>query len=62
MSQTSLAHAADVPVGSLRNWEQGRRLPRVPTARRLARILNVSLDDLFRDIPDPKPKQKKKRK
>jgi transcriptional regulator with XRE-family HTH domain len=34
------------PPGSLKNWEQGRRLPQLDAAYRLARAVGVSLDEL----------------
>jgi transcriptional regulator with XRE-family HTH domain len=46
LSQSQLARAADVPVGSLRHWEQGRRTPLLDAAARIALALKVSLDDL----------------
>lgn len=46
LSQADLAKAADIPVGTLRNWEQGIRAPLFDTAAKIARALDVSLDDL----------------
>lgn len=46
MSQPQLAKAAAVAVGSLRNWEQGRREPSVTVAAQLAEGLGVTLDEL----------------
>jgi transcriptional regulator with XRE-family HTH domain len=46
MSQVELARRSDTPIDSLRNWEQGRVLPRIDAAKRLARALGVSLDQL----------------
>jgi transcriptional regulator with XRE-family HTH domain len=46
MSQPQAAAAAGVPVATLRNWEQGRRVPSLDAALRLARALGVSLDEL----------------
>ena len=40
------AAAAGVPVGTLRGWEQGRRVPLLDAAARLALALGVSLDEL----------------
>ena len=39
LSQTSFAKAIDVAVGTLRNWEQGRREPEGP-ARALLRAIH----------------------
>lgn len=49
MSQPQLAQAADIPIGTLRNLEQDRRIPRLDTADALARALGVSLDTLTGD-------------
>jgi transcriptional regulator with XRE-family HTH domain len=46
LSQQELARAAGVPVGTLKNWEQGRREPLLGAAARVARALRVSLDEL----------------
>jgi transcriptional regulator with XRE-family HTH domain len=56
LSQTQLAKAAGVPVGSLRNWEQGHRTPLLDAAARLAKALGISLDVLagLADTPAPK--------
>lgn len=58
LSQPQLAQAADIPIGTLRNLEQDRRVPRLDTADALARALGVSLDtltgDAFRTTPTKK--------
>ena len=46
MSQPDLAKAASVPVATLRNWEQDRRVMRLDVAARVAKALGVSLDVL----------------
>lgn len=46
LSQEQLADATGLPVGSIRNYEQGRRVPRLDAAARLAKALSVSLDTL----------------
>jgi len=46
LSQADLAARARVPVGTLRNWEQGRRVPRLDAAAAVARALGISLDVL----------------
>ena len=57
LSQPQLAEAAAVPVASLRNWEQGRRLPQLDAAARLASALGVSLDELAGNEPAHKGKK-----
>ncbi len=58
LSQEQLAVAANVPIGTLRNYEQDRRLPRIDAAVRLAKALSISLDTLAacikQDVADPK--------
>jgi transcriptional regulator with XRE-family HTH domain len=46
LSQPQLAKVAGVPVGTLRQWEQCRRLPSLEGFFDLARGLGVSLDEL----------------
>jgi transcriptional regulator with XRE-family HTH domain len=53
MSQTDLAKAAGVPLMSLRNWEQDRRVPRLDTAAQLAIAMGISLDALAGINPPP---------
>jgi transcriptional regulator with XRE-family HTH domain len=53
MSQPQLATAAHVPVSTLRNWEQDRRVPRLDAALSLARALRVSLDELAGAVLPP---------
>jgi transcriptional regulator with XRE-family HTH domain len=57
LSQPQLAQAAGVPVGTLRQWEQGRRLPSLEGFIALAAGLGVSLDELAgREAPRPRKK------
>jgi transcriptional regulator with XRE-family HTH domain len=46
LSQSQLAAAAGVPVGTLRNWEYDRREPLLGAAARLADGLGCTLDEL----------------
>jgi transcriptional regulator with XRE-family HTH domain len=46
LSQPQLAQATGVPVGSLRQWEQDRRLPSLQGFITVADGLGVSLDEL----------------
>jgi transcriptional regulator with XRE-family HTH domain len=54
MSQSQLARAAGVPVGSLRGWEQKRRTMLADAAVRLADALGITVDELLRDAPPEK--------
>lgn len=47
LSQDKLAAVAGVPVSSLRNWEQGHRVPKVDALLKLSKALGISLDDLL---------------
>ena len=55
LSQAELARRAKVPIGTLRNWEQDRRVPLLDTAVRVAQALGVSLDVLAGLGPEPAP-------
>lgn len=56
MSRPGLAKAGNVPTGSIRNWEQGRREPMLSAAAAVATALSVSLDVLAGLSPlDPTP-------
>jgi transcriptional regulator with XRE-family HTH domain len=46
VSQSQLARAAGIPMGTLKNLEQDRRVPRLDTADALARALGITLDTL----------------
>jgi transcriptional regulator with XRE-family HTH domain len=49
LSQPQLASKANVPVGTLRNLEQGHRTdPHVSTAAALAHALDTTVDQLLR--------------
>jgi transcriptional regulator with XRE-family HTH domain len=58
LTQTQLADAADVPVGSLRNWERGRRKPTIDIAARLATAIGCTLGQLGGTEPMPKKGKK----
>lgn len=63
LSQSQLASAAGVPVGTLKNWEQGRRMPMFDAAYRLAKAMNITLDELagrvFEVVPSTEPTPRK---
>jgi transcriptional regulator with XRE-family HTH domain len=70
LTQMQLAQQAGVSVDTLRHWEQGRHLPRVDDAYRLARALGVGVEKLIlgtdleeeaeqpRSGPTPGPKKR----
>jgi transcriptional regulator with XRE-family HTH domain len=62
-TQARLAEAAGVPLGTLRNWEQGRRVPQLDAAYRVAKALGITLDELagkaFETKPEGKPAKRK---
>lgn len=45
-SQSGLAEKSGVPIGTIRDYEQGRRDPLLLTAARLARAINQPLEAL----------------
>ena len=46
LSQVELAQRSDTAIDTLRKWEQGRNLPNIEAAARLAKALGISLDRL----------------
>jgi len=55
LSQSQLARKAGVPVGTLKNWEQGKREPLLGAAAKVAVAMGVSLDVLAGLGPEPPP-------
>lgn len=47
LTQRALAKAAGISPSMLNEVEKGKRAPSLPTARALAEVLGVGLDDLF---------------
>jgi transcriptional regulator with XRE-family HTH domain len=68
MTQDELAAKSGVPVSTIRNYEQGQRLPTFAGAAKLAAALGVSLDELAKcddvlaDAPPEPPRSQGKRK
>jgi transcriptional regulator with XRE-family HTH domain len=65
LTQTALADASGIPVGTIRDYEQGKRDPLLSNAQRLARALGASLDVFPAEhvqAPAEKPAPKKGRK
>ena len=57
LTQAQLAELSDVPLGTIRDYEQGKRDPLLSTAQKLARALNQSLD-----VFTPQPQSRRPRK
>jgi transcriptional regulator with XRE-family HTH domain len=64
LTQEQLAERAGIPLGSLRNHEQGQRLPSWSAVVKLARALGVSTDvfaqcdEVTAEEPDEPPARK----
>jgi transcriptional regulator with XRE-family HTH domain len=61
LTQEQLADKAGVPIGSIRNYEQGQRLPGLVAGIRLAKVIGVSVD-AFADCDEVKEAEKTARK
>lgn len=61
LTQLALAERAGIPVSSLRNWEQGRVLPQLDAAWRLAKALCITLDELAGKVFEEAPPAEKSR-
>lgn len=54
--QADLAEALDIAQPTIQRWEAGKREPSLDDLNKLARVLEVTVADLFRDEPeDPIP-------
>ncbi len=58
MTQAQLAEASQVPLGTIRDYEQGNRGPLLSTAQKLARALKQSLDV----FPPPAPARRSRKR
>ena len=62
MTQASLAESSTIPLGTIRDYEQGKRNPKLYNAQKLAHALGVSLEAFPRALePVPSPTQKRPR-
>ena len=52
-SQENLGRETDVSAQAVSKWESGNSVPDMEHLRRLSRVLDLSLDDLLADRPDP---------
>lgn len=46
MSQRELAHALGVTQGAVSSWELGRRSPRLPRAKQIAKMFGTTVEGL----------------
>jgi transcriptional regulator with XRE-family HTH domain len=62
LTQEQLAEKTGLPVGSIRNWEQGHRTPRIGVVPALARAVGLPVERLLVAMAEgaPKPKGRKK--
>ena len=56
-SQSELSSAIEVPVQTLRNWEQGRREPGVVALEAIAEALDVEAGELLKPVDPDLPTQ-----
>jgi transcriptional regulator with XRE-family HTH domain len=59
LTQNALAQASGVPIGSLRNYEQGQREPYWHVVFQLAGALGVSVEEFHDCLPDEASKAEK---
>jgi transcriptional regulator with XRE-family HTH domain len=69
LTQMDVCRRSGISIDSLRNWEQGRVLPRVDAVVKLASALGVSVNDMVKGMdaealsaPKRTTKKKSKRK
>lgn len=55
MSQTKLAGRLKVAPGNVNNWLNGKNIPSLESIEDIADVFGVSVADLLRDGPPPKP-------
>lgn len=67
LTQEALSRSADMPVGNVRNYEQGIRVPSFQSVVKLARALGVDCtafsgcDDIVGEVESEKPAASKRR-
>jgi transcriptional regulator with XRE-family HTH domain len=62
LSQSALAEKAGLPLRSLQNWEQGRRVPRLPEVVKLAKAVGAPLDQLLLALAEQADRKRKGKK
>jgi transcriptional regulator with XRE-family HTH domain len=58
LTQEQLAEKTGLPVGSIRNWEQGHRVPRLNVVPVLARAVGIPVEKLLVAMVDEPPRGK----
>ena len=53
LSQSQLAREADIPIGTIKNWEQDVREPMALVVVRLARAMGVEPNDILLNLAEP---------
>jgi transcriptional regulator with XRE-family HTH domain len=61
LTQAGLASVSGIPVGTIRDYEQGKRDPLLSNARKLAHALGVSLAAFDGPSPAAVPKRKRRK-
>jgi transcriptional regulator with XRE-family HTH domain len=46
MTQRDLARILGVTPGAVGNWESGKRIPRLPMLKKIARVFGCHIDDI----------------
>jgi transcriptional regulator with XRE-family HTH domain len=62
LTQAALADLAAIPVGTIRDYEQGKRDPLLSNAQKLAAALGVSLDVFPSKAAEPVSKRPRRKK
>jgi transcriptional regulator with XRE-family HTH domain len=55
LTQEALAARSGLPVGTIRNWEQGQRIPGALALYRLAQALGLPMERFVEGVEEGKP-------
>jgi transcriptional regulator with XRE-family HTH domain len=62
LSQSQLARKVDIPLPTLKNYEQDRTIPRMDVGAMLAKAIGCSLEELVGPVELPKVKEQPPKK